>query len=374
VGKNQTERHAQIAQLMARGMSAQDAMHQIGLSDERGGGRSFWRGFQERVKGRIGNGPWEYDLDSGRKRNIFTSGPEAGVWVPMDQSDYSWVDQQGADTWKHLPLNTQGLTFDTIKNWITGSGYGHNKYARGEIDEYGFVLDANGNRTNTNIYDHVMYNGASPQTPNQAGYGTVTPAQDEAAVTPPTDTGGGTQTGDPNHPITVPPRPAGNYQVPPVPTPAPTQTPTPPAPPPVDEDITKGGQAGQQKNVALPDTGAGAMPADLNAPHPIPGVAGATTSGDGTMITMDHVPLDHEIELLGPGKTVTTQLGTLTIGADGSQRFVLNEVGQQAYNAEIARIHGRYGRFPFHDDPDAPRPEVVPGGLNYDPYTNQWID
>ena len=65
-----------------------------------------------------------------------------------------------------------------------------------------------------------------------------------------------------------------------------------------------------------------------------------------------------------PADTKATPAGLQ--GPSGSVK--LNAAGQRQYQAAIARQKARYGRYPGHDDANAPHPEFAPGRPEFNPF------
>jgi len=87
VGERHNYLWQQIQNLMGQGMSAQQAMQQLGA------GRSYQRGYHLWSQGLL-NAPWLYNPGSGTKVNIFTSDPSGMIPVPMTAADWAWYRAQ----------------------------------------------------------------------------------------------------------------------------------------------------------------------------------------------------------------------------------------------------------------------------------------
>jgi len=88
---------------------------------------------------------------------------------------------------------------------------------------------------------------------------------------------------------------------------------------------------------------------------------------------MNRVPHTAEIQLMPPGTTVETPIGTLIKDATGKAKVTLNAEGQRRWSALHARQFKNFGYHPSRSDPNFPQPELIPGQPSYNAFDNSWV-
>jgi len=81
-----------------------------------------------------------------------------------------------------------------------------------------------------------------------------------------------------------------------------------------------------------------------------------------------------DVDLLPPGHSMDSHIGTITRNADGTLSVALNEEGQRVHNSLAAREFQTFGYFWGHDDPRAPKPPLIPGKPYLNAFTGKWND
>lgn len=375
----------------------------VGMKMEKEGNMSGLKALLMDFDGTI-NGNYHYDLAKGMKFNTGTSDQNAD-WEPMTPEEIAQaqktpaqrlMDELGVNQFigrnnkkGHIP---ELQWDDTKKAWFDQDPEGRVYY-----DREGFVLDANGKRLG-GAQHYYNPNHQQIRVPNAApasttpGTPTTTPAP--TTTTPATSTVPGVHmpgTGGVNMPAvpgvagvpSAPPPPGQQaaQAAPTAPAPAPTAQPTaqPTAPPPSTEPV-----AGPQAAPAGVQPPAATDPGVPSAPAP-PGTAGAQAQafmpgqGPGVMATSTAVPAapppapatPEVISGIPPGGTLPTQYGNISRMPDGSLKLIANQVGQALRAKAVARIEKELGPRLFVGMPGAPRPEIVPGKHNYNPFTGR---
>jgi hypothetical protein len=144
---------------------------------------------------------------------------------------------------------------------------------------------------------------------------------------------------------------------------------------------------GAAPTLAAPPSAA-APPPTPGSSQPAPGAGSQTTKGVGAPVP----PPPPALDALGgaatqtftsatippagsvlPGSQVQTPLGTVSAGADGSQRLALDANGQQRYKEAMAALRGRFA-VPkvMKGMADLPEMELKLGASNFDPFSGRF--
>lgn len=144
-------------------------------------------------------------------------------------------------------------------------------------------------------------------------------------------------------------------------------------PPPPPPGPLPGGVMGEMHAAAPPVPMAAPAPA---APTPAP--ATYPNTGEPTMPVpedlssigrVDYTPTVDQLRAIAPGRALATPHGDIYRDAGtGKLRLRLNDAGKVAYQAARMQAVARFGKYPGHDDPNAPPPPIEPGVPNFNPF------
>lgn len=85
-----------------------------------------------------------------------------------------------------------------------------------------------------------------------------------------------------------------------------------------------------------------------------------------------YVPNAFELDGIQPGEAFDTPVGQIHRDYDGQLHVTLSAEAQAALEGWRARELVSYGRYPGHDNPHAPAPDLLPGMPWFNPHTGQW--
>ncbi len=355
------------------------------------------------------DGNYHYDLEKGMKFNVGTSDQNAD-WEAMTPEDFANVQKGLAGRISEkLGINQFAmrnrpggnhypeLTWDeTKKAWFDPDPNGRVYY-----DREGWMLDANGKRVGGTAH-YSNPNHKQIATPfATTGTGTSSPQAPTGTTTSPATTpstsgdpgvhmpgeGGVDQTGTG---VPAAPAPPGAPPPPNAPPPVQTQPPVPPveggpapipthpntpAPEPRPGDIPNPGP-GYPGGQPLPEKPGGPVGYD---PRKIPGNTGpGYPGGDPSMAAAPPPPpppppSPANLAAVPPGGTLPTSYGQINRMPDGSLKLITNDVGAQIHAKAMQRLEKEYGQRLFAGVPGAPRPEIIPGKHNYNPFSGRFV-
>jgi hypothetical protein len=226
-----------VLQELARGKSLAD----LGITDEKEGGRAMYRMLGMRGQQGFQDPNYEYDFNSGQKRNIATSDVHGHGWVPIEPREMQEYQAQqqfgtGPDAWiKRLQNDSQNqLRTWAQQNAVKGGGLRQDEsgrfYMSGDngqrldFDAYGNLIDANTGQVigdqygmGTDLIGQAK-GYTSPYGTAGAAVNPKYPDQSSATNTPPihgpTGTPGGVTTGPTVPPVRLPPHPVSTMSAP----------------------------------------------------------------------------------------------------------------------------------------------------------------